>query len=44
MRVGRSFFMLDYILAAVGGAVEEIPRFWLSGVIANRPGQSFPEI
>jgi fluoride ion exporter CrcB/FEX len=36
--------MLNYILAAVGGATGRIPRFWISGVIANRPGQSSPEI
>ena len=36
--------MLDYILAAVGSTVGEIPRFRISGVLANRPGQSFPEI
>jgi len=34
------FFMLDYILAAVGSTVGEIPRFRISGVLANRPGQS----
>jgi fluoride ion exporter CrcB/FEX len=44
MRVGRSFFMLDYILAAVGSIIAGMPRFWISGVIANRPGPSFPEI
>jgi fluoride ion exporter CrcB/FEX len=31
-------------LAAVGGAVGGIPRFWIPRFIANRPGQSFPEI
>jgi fluoride exporter len=34
--------MLNYILVAVGSAVGGVLRFWLSGVIANRLGQSFP--
>jgi CrcB protein len=42
MCVGGSFFMLNYILVAVGSAVGGVSRYWLSGVIANRFGQSFP--
>lgn len=34
--------MLNYLLVAVGGALGSISRFWASGVIANRFGQSFP--
>ena len=34
--------MLNYILVAVGSAVGGVSRYWLSGVIANRFGQSFP--
>jgi CrcB protein len=34
--------MLNYILVAVGSAMGGVLRFWLSGVIANRLGQSFP--
>jgi CrcB protein len=34
--------MLNYILVGVGSAIGGIMRFWASGVIANRFGQSFP--
>ena len=34
--------MLNYILVGVGSAIGGIMRFWASGVIANRCGQSFP--
>ncbi|MGP8199507.1 MAG: fluoride efflux transporter CrcB [Limisphaerales bacterium] len=34
--------MLNYILVAVGSAAGGVLRFWLSGVIANRVGSSFP--
>lgn len=34
--------MLNYVLVAVGGALGSIARFWVSGVIANRFGESFP--
>jgi CrcB protein len=34
--------MLNYVLVAVGGALGSISRFWASGFIANRFGQSFP--
>ncbi len=34
--------MLNYILIALGSAVGGITRYWASGVVANRIGQSFP--
>jgi fluoride exporter len=34
--------MLNYSLVALGGALGSISRFWASGFIANRIGQSFP--
>ena len=34
--------MLNYFLVAVGGALGSISRFWASGIVANRFGQSFP--
>lgn len=34
--------MLNYILVGFGSAVGGIARFWASGLIANRYGQSFP--
>jgi CrcB protein len=34
--------MLNYILVAVGSAIGGISRYWASGLIANRFGQSFP--
>ena len=34
--------MLNYVLVAVGGALGSISRFWASGLVANRFGQSFP--
>jgi CrcB protein len=34
--------MLNYILVGVGSAIGGVSRFWASGVIANRFGQSFP--
>ena len=33
--------MLNYILVGVGSAIGGGSRFWASGVIANRFGQSF---
>ncbi len=32
----------NYIWVALGGAIGSVGRFWLSGVIANRYGQTFP--
>jgi len=34
--------MLNYILVAMGSAIGGTARFWASGLIANRYGQSFP--
>ena len=34
--------MLMYLWVAIGGAVGSVGRFWLSGLIANRFGSTFP--
>ncbi|HVV02375.1 MAG TPA: fluoride efflux transporter CrcB [Verrucomicrobiae bacterium] len=34
--------MLNYILVAIGGALGSVARYWVSGVIADRLGSSFP--
>jgi CrcB protein len=34
--------MLNYILIALGSAAGGITRYWASGAVANRIGQSFP--
>jgi CrcB protein len=34
--------MITYLWVAIGGAVGSVGRFWLSGVVANRFGPSFP--
>jgi fluoride exporter len=34
--------MFNYLLVALGSAAGGITRYWASGVIANRIGQSFP--
>src|ERR1044072_2055335 len=39
---GRSFFMLEYILVMVGGALGTGARFWVSGFVAERGGEIFP--
>ena len=31
-----------YLLVALGGAIGSVSRFWLSGLIASRFGESFP--
>ena len=33
---------LTYLWIAVGGALGSVARFWLSGVVANRFGETFP--
>src|SRR5690242_5554136 len=38
----RSFFMLDYILVMLGGALGTGARFWASGFVAERAGEFFP--
>ena len=34
--------MLSYFLVAIGGAIGTAARFWISGVVANRFGETFP--
>jgi CrcB protein len=34
--------MLTYLLVALGGALGSVARFWFSGVIAARMGETFP--
>ena len=34
--------MLNYLLVAVGGALGSVSRFWASGLVANRLGETFP--
>jgi CrcB protein len=35
-------FMLAYLWVAIGGALGSVGRFWLSGLIAARFGETFP--
>jgi fluoride exporter len=37
-----SFMMLSYILVSLGGAIGSAARFWISGLVAQRFGQTFP--
>jgi len=39
---GRSFIMLSYLWVSIGGAIGSAARFWISGVVAQRYGQTFP--
>ena len=34
--------MLAYLWIAIGGALGSVGRFWLSGFIAGRYGETFP--
>ncbi len=34
--------MLTYFLVAVGGALGSMARFWVSGLVAQRIGETFP--
>ena len=34
--------MLAYLWVAIGGALGSVGRFWLSGLVANRFGETFP--
>ena len=34
--------MITYLWVAIGGAVGSVGRFWLSGFVANRFGETFP--
>src|SRR5947199_9798743 len=36
------FFMFSYFVVAIGGALGSVGRFWLSGAIAQRFGETFP--
>jgi hypothetical protein len=39
---GGGFFMFMYLSVAIGGALRSVGRFWLSGLVANRFGETFP--
>src|SRR5436305_12923932 len=34
--------MFSYLVVAIGGALGTVGRFWLSGVIAQKFGETFP--
>ena len=34
--------MLSYLLVGIGGAIGSVVRFWVSGLVATRFGQTFP--
>jgi len=34
--------MIAYLWVAIGGALGSVGRFWLSGLVANRLGETFP--
>jgi CrcB protein len=34
--------MISYLVIAIGGALGSVARFWLSGTIAHRFGETFP--
>src|SRR4030095_673066 len=34
--------MFSYLVVAIGGALGSVTRFWLSGAIAQRFGETFP--
>jgi fluoride exporter len=38
----RSFIMLSYLWVSLGGAIGSAARFWVSGMVAQRYGQTFP--
>jgi len=35
-------FMFSYLVVAIGGALGSVGRFWLSGAIAQKFGETFP--
>jgi CrcB protein len=39
---GRSFIMFSYLWVCLGGALGSAARFWISGLVAQRIGQTFP--
>jgi fluoride exporter len=40
--ISRLKIMLTYLWVALGGALGSVGRFWLSGLVASRYGESFP--
>ena len=38
----RLFIFMIYLLIAFGGAIGSVSRFWLSGLIGSRIGETFP--
>src|SRR5258707_10524253 len=38
----RNFFMFSYSVVAIGGALGSVGRFWLSGALAQKFGETFP--
>ena len=34
--------MITYLWIAIGGALGSVSRYWLSGLVANRFGETFP--
>jgi fluoride exporter len=42
MMRSRSFIMLSYLWISLGGAIGSAARFWISGLVAQRYGQTFP--
>lgn len=34
--------MVSYLLVGIGGAIGSVARFWVSGLVATRFGQTFP--
>lgn len=34
--------MLTYLMVAIGGALGSVARFWVSGLVAQRVGETFP--
>src|SRR3954454_15194381 len=41
-RNGNPRMLMTYVLVAAGGALGSIARFWCSGFVADRVGQTFP--
>jgi fluoride exporter len=34
--------MFSYLVVAIGGALGSVARFWLSGAVAQKLGETFP--
>lgn len=41
-RMTQAGIMIAYLWVAVGGALGSISRFWISGLVAERYGETFP--